>query len=88
MDLVTGMAVMTKGISHMGSVALKVHLLWKVVLLLLGVFWVIMLIHCLQRKFKIPTDKVAWTLVLVFLPILGGFIYVFSLYFQPGNKKK
>ena len=88
MDLVTGMAVMTKSVSYMGGVALKVHLLWKIVLLLLGVFWIIMLINCLQRNFKIPTDKVAWTLVLVFLPILGAFIYLFSLYFQPGKKKK
>lgn len=88
MDLITGLSVLTKGTHLMPSVVIKMALLWKLVMLIVGIFWVVMLINCLQRKFEVPTDKVAWILVLVFLPVLGAFIYLFNLYYKPNNKTK
>ena len=38
------------------------------------VFWVWMLIDCLERKFK---DKLAWIIVLIFLHVLGAVLYYF-----------
>ena len=88
MDLITGLGVFTKGMHNMPSVVIKMALLWKVAMLIVGIFWVVMLINCLQRKFDVPMDKIAWILVLVFLPVLGAFIYLFSLYFKPKKIKK
>ena len=45
---------------------------------LLGfVFWVGMLIHCLLNRGLQGGEKVAWTLVVLFLPLLGSIIYFF-----------
>lgn len=86
MDLTTGFHIFTKGINQMPDLARTCALGWKLLMIVLGVFWIIVLYDCLKRNFKAPTDKLAWTLVLVFLPILSAFLYVFWIYF--GNKKK
>tara|TARA_Y100000310_G_scaffold299779_1_gene334901 strand:+ start:54 stop:323 length:270 start_codon:yes stop_codon:yes gene_type:complete len=88
MDMLTGLGVFTKGVHYMPGMVMKMGFLWKLGMLLVGVFWVVMLVNCLQRKFEIPMDKIAWVLVLVFLPVLGAFIYLFSLYFKPKKNKK
>ncbi len=88
MDMITGLGVLTKGTYYMPGMVMRMGFLWKIVMLIVGIFWVVMLINCLQRKFEVPMDKIAWILVLVFLPVLGAFIYLFSLYFKPQKNKK
>ena len=48
------------------------------------VFWILMLIDCVKRKFKEDTEKIIWVLVLIFTGIIGALIY----YFIVKNKKK
>ena len=45
--------------------------------LLLFVFWIWMLIDCLQRDFGDGSEKLIWVLVLVFLNFVGALIYYF-----------
>jgi len=80
MDVVTGMmGFATKGAGYMhesfgiGSIVLKA------IVIVLVFVWILMLVNCLQRDFKVATDKLAWIVVLVFLPILGAFIYLFDV---------
>lgn len=40
-------------------------------------FWLWMLIGCLRGKHPHPNDKLIWTLVLIFLPVIGSIIYFF-----------
>ena len=82
LDVITGLTI--KG----GHYAYKFHFLWKLVFLAFVVFWVVMLFNCLQRKFKVDTDKIAWILVLVFVPIIGAFVYLFWLKFGFKKTKK
>jgi len=88
MDLITGLGVFAKGAHHMPEIVGRMGFGFKILMLAFGIFWIVMLINCLQRKFKVPTDKVAWILVLVFLPVIGAFIYLFSLYFGVRVRKK
>jgi len=44
------------------------------------VFWLLMLIDCLKRKFKSDGEKIAWILVLIFVHIIGAIIYYFVVY--------
>tara|TARA_Y100000310_G_scaffold128533_1_gene127733 strand:+ start:614 stop:877 length:264 start_codon:yes stop_codon:yes gene_type:complete len=87
MDLITGLGVLTRTAYHMPDYMRSCGMMGKVLMVAFGIFWVIMLINCLQRKFKVSTDKIAWILVLVFLPVLGAFIYLFWLYFGLRKKK-
>ena len=45
------------------------------------VFWIWMLIDCLQRDFK---DKIVWVLLIILVPFLGSVLY----YFIVKSKKK
>lgn len=49
------------------------------------VFWVLMLIDAIQRKFKDPNEKIIWVLVIVFTHIIGALIYYFLV--KKKNKK-
>ena len=51
---------------------------------LLFVFWLMMLIDVINRKFKESNDKVIWVMVNIFVGILGALIYYFVIY----NKDK
>jgi NADH:ubiquinone oxidoreductase subunit 6 (subunit J) len=44
---------------------------------LIFVFWVLMLVNCIKRKFKSENDKLIWALVIIFLGVLGSVIYYF-----------
>jgi hypothetical protein len=48
--------------------------------ILVFVFWIIMLIDCLKKKFKSDGEKVAWILVLIFASWIGAIIYYFMIY--------
>ena len=40
-------------------------------------FWVWMLIHAITNKGLGDGEKIAWVLVVIFLPLLGSIIYFF-----------
>lgn len=48
------------------------------------VFWILMLIDCVKRKFKKDTEKIVWVLVIIYTGIIGALIY----YFIVKNKGK
>jgi hypothetical protein len=52
----------------------------------LFVFWILMIIDCVTRKFKNDTDKIVWILVLILIHILGAVIYYFVV--KRNDKKK
>ena len=41
------------------------------------VFWILMLIDCIKRKFKEESEKIVWILVIIFAGIIGALIYYF-----------
>ena len=41
------------------------------------VFWIWMLIDCVQRNFKKENEKIVWILIIIFAGIIGTFIYYF-----------
>ena len=45
------------------------------------IFWIWMLVDCLQRRFK---DKLIWVIVLIFTHLLGAILY----YFLVKSKKR
>ena len=79
MDLITGLGVFAKGAHQMPAMIGRFGLIPKLLFLAFGIFWLVMLVHCLKRKFKVPTDKIAWILVFVFLPVIAAFVYLFEL---------
>jgi len=50
--------------------------------LLFFIFWVWMLIDCIQNQRLNSTEKVIWVLVIIFLNLLGAIIY-----FLAGRKR-
>ena len=53
---------------------------------LLFVFWLIMLIDSITRKFKDGTEKVVWVLVNILLGFLGTLIYYFVIFVKDKTK--
>ena len=51
---------------------LEVGMLWVLIGLGLGIFWLWMLIDCLAEQ---QEDKLVWFLVIFFLNLLGAFLY-------------
>jgi len=45
----------------------------------LGLFWLWMLVDCLKRNFKKDVDKLVWIGLLVFIPVVGVFLYYFMV---------
>jgi TctA family transporter len=52
-------------------------LLTIAVFILTVIFWIVMLIDSIQRKYKDSNDKVVWVLVIIFTGIIGALIYYF-----------
>lgn len=48
--------------------------------LLFFVFWLLMLIDSVKRKYKQDNDKIIWVLVIIFTGIIGSLIYHFVVY--------
>ncbi len=44
--------------------------------LLVFVFWLWMLVHAISNKGLTDGERVAWVLVIIFLPVLGSILYV------------
>ncbi len=55
-------------------------------------FWVWMVVDCATRKFRAEADKIVWILILIFLNLLGAFIYFLAVYIRKEitqkNKRK
>ena len=49
------------------------------------VFWILMLVDVIQRKFKKDNDKIIWILIIVFTNWVGAIIYYFVV--RKPNKK-
>ncbi len=49
------------------------------------VFWILMLIDCVKRKFKNDTEKIIWVLVIILTYFIGALIYYFVI--KRENKK-
>jgi hypothetical protein len=61
----------------LGIVGVVFMLLFFAVGVLAFIFWIAMLIDCLKKKFKNETDKIVWTLVIIFTGLIGAVIYYF-----------
>lgn len=63
-------------------------ILFLIIGLFLFIFWIVMLVDAIQRKFKGPNDKLVWVLVLIFTQLIGAVIYYFVVYSKPNIGKK
>ena len=54
--------------------------------LLLFVFWIIILVDAITRKFKSESDKIVWVIVVILLGIIGAFVYYFVVYYKDKTK--
>jgi prolipoprotein diacylglyceryltransferase len=52
-------------------------LFFGVFLILTSIFWILMLVDCIKRKFKKNDDKILWVIVIVFTQVIGALIYYF-----------
>ncbi|WP_321430673.1 PLDc N-terminal domain-containing protein [uncultured Methanolobus sp.] len=62
------------------------QLLWGIIFLFF-IFWIAMLTDCLQRNendfsLKGNNEKLIWTMVLVFLNVIGAFLYFLLVFVQ------
>ena len=48
-------------------------------LLVMGIFWIWMLIDCIKREFSGSNEKVVWILLIILTGILGAIIYFFVI---------
>ena len=60
------LGVLGAGIFTIGIAALVIFIF---------VFWIRMIIDCVNREFKNPNDRIVWILVVIFLQLLGAIIY-------------
>jgi len=45
----------------------------------LVVFWIWMIVDCAKRNFKKDSDKIIWILVIIFVQVIGAYIYYFVI---------
>ena len=84
---ITGLHILTRGLSDWPGLAFGAIIVWKLIILVFGIFWIMMLVDCLKRKFSTDMDKIAWILVLIFVPGIGAFVYLFFRIFQFKKRK-
>lgn len=63
-------------------------LVFFVLVLLAFIFWVIMLVDTIQRKFKNDNDKIVWILVIILVGIIGAIIYYFIVKREDKHKRR
>ena len=63
-----------QAIAWFGAIFLFLWLLVIIFILFSTIFWVMMLIDCVQRDFE---DKLIWVLIILLVGSLGAFIYYF-----------
>jgi cytochrome c oxidase assembly factor CtaG len=59
----------------MGIIGILIGLFGLLLVVLAFIFWIWMLIDCIQNQRLSGNEKVAWVLVIIFLHALGGLIY-------------
>lgn len=71
-----------------GTVLLGVILMLIIVALFIWtfVFWILMLVDSIKRKYKEDLEKIVWVLVIIFTGIIGASIYYFIV--KVKDKKK
>ncbi len=52
------------------------------------VFWVLMLVDAIQRKFKEPNEKLIWVLIIIFAHIIGAILYYFLIKKKDKHRRK
>jgi len=65
------------GILGLGIIGMIFGLLATAVSIIAFVFWILMLVDCIKRKFKDDIEKIVWILVIIFTNIVGALIYYF-----------
>ena len=45
--------------------------------MLASIFWIWVLIDCISKEPSEGNDKVAWTILIIFVPLLGAVLYYF-----------
>lgn len=68
------------------GLGLAIMLTSFVVSVLSIIFWVWLMLDCVQRDFREPTMKIVWIVLMVVLPFLGSVLYFF-LEKYPADKK-
>ncbi len=53
--------------------------LFFLVMIAAMIFWIMMIVDCVKRKFKGDNEKVMWVLILILTGIIGGVIYYFMV---------
>jgi len=43
------------------------------------VFWLMMIVNCVERDFRREGDKISWTLINIFLGIIGALLYYYRI---------
>ncbi len=61
---------------------------WMAIMIGAFVFWIVMLIDVVQRKFPKENDKIIWILVVVLAGIIGALIYYFMVKRKDRKTKK
>jgi uncharacterized membrane-anchored protein len=64
----------------MSYIGLSFFPIFLLVGVLFFIFWIIMLIDSITRKFRESTEKIVWVLVNIFTGIIGALIYYFIVY--------
>ncbi len=66
------------------------HMFSLLPLILIGilffVFWIIILVDAVMRKFKESNDRLIWILVVILAGFIGALIYYFVVYFKDKSK--
>jgi len=65
---------MANAFLFLGSLG-RTEILIIVMILVFGLLWLYALIEILTKSFRNDTDKIAWLLVVVLLPVLGLILY-------------
>lgn len=50
------------------------------------IFWILMIVDCVQKKFKNDTERIVWLLVIIFAGIVGALIYYFIVKSKKGKR--
>jgi glucan phosphoethanolaminetransferase (alkaline phosphatase superfamily) len=71
-----------------GAIVLGISFLLIIIALgiFVFIFWILMLIDCLKRRFKESSEKIVWILVIIFTQIIGAMIYYFIV--KVNDKKR
>ena len=60
--------------------------LWLAVMIGAVVFWIVMIVDVIQRKFPKKDDKTLWILIVVLAGVIGAIVYYFMV--KRKEKKK